>query len=121
MDRNPGNPKIFFLQHSDENIDEMKIPRHKWHEVFERAPVHESIRNITVSNPDPGCHKSGKSNKARYANSSPAVVSGFSVAVNNFILRSLVQKSFKINRVASMISGPMPSPYATVIGTVGIR
>jgi len=111
MDRNPGNPEIFFLQHSDENIDEMKIPRHKWHEVFERAPVHESIRNITVSNPDPGCHKSGKSNKARYANSSPAVVSGFSVAVNNFILRGLVQKSFKINRVALSVRINLEYPF----------
>src|ERR1043166_322831 len=74
MDRNPGNPKIFFLQHRDENINEMKIVRHKSHDLFQRGPVHEPVRNITVFNPNPGCHKNGKRNNARYPKSSGAVV-----------------------------------------------
>jgi hypothetical protein len=64
MDRNPGNPKIFFLQHCDENIGEMKVPRHKSHDVFQHGPVHEPVRKITVFNPDPGCHEGEKRNKA---------------------------------------------------------
>src|SRR6186713_2656608 len=113
MDRNPENPKIFFLQHREENIGEMKIPWHKSHHVFQRGPVHESIRNITVFNPDPGCRKSEKRNKARYPKSSPAVVSGLSPAVNNFLLRGLVHKPFKINSVALSVRINLEYPFGS--------
>src|ERR1041385_1465865 len=92
MDRNPGNPKIFFLQHRDENINEVKIVRHKSHDLFQRGPVHEPVRNITCFTPPPVCNKTGKGNTARYQKSPGAVVCVFSPAINNFSPRGLIQK-----------------------------
>jgi hypothetical protein len=60
MDWNPGNPKIFLLQHRDENIGEMKIPWHKSHDVFQRSPMHEPVGNISAFNPGSSEARSGE-------------------------------------------------------------
>ena len=110
MNRNPGDAKTFLLQYGEENVRQVKIAWHERDDIFQRGSMHQAIGDITVSDPDARCCKREQGNDARYADSFPAVVSGFTETVNNPVVSGSFEKGIKVRRIALGIRIDLKDP-----------